>query len=78
MSVQQGPVRPEVLLLTPPFTQLNTPYPATQYLKGYLNTLGIKSQQADLGIDVFHQIFCKDGLREVFDIDAELVRGLET
>ncbi|MBK9688330.1 MAG: radical SAM protein [Saprospiraceae bacterium] len=71
-------MRPEVLLLTPPFTQLNTPYPATQYLKGYLNTLGINSQQADLGIDVFHQIFCKDGLKEVFDVDAEKVKGLET
>lgn len=78
MSVEQGNVRPEVLLLTPPFTQLNTPYPATQYLKGYLNTLGINSQQADLGIDVFHQIFCKDGLKEVFDVDAEKVKGLET
>ncbi len=77
MSLQQGPVKPEVLLLTPPFTQLNTPYPATQYLKGYLNTLGITSKQADLGIDVFHQIFCKDGLKEVFDIDAELVKSLE-
>ena len=78
MSVEQGNVRPEVLLLTPPFTQLNTPYPATQYLKGYLNTLGINSQQADLGIDVFHQIFCKDGLKEVFNVDAEKVKGLET
>ena len=27
-----------VFLITPPFTQLNTPYPATAYLKGFLNT----------------------------------------
>lgn len=66
-----------VLLVTPPFTQLNTPYPATQYLKGYLNTLGVSSRQKDLGIDVFHKIFSKEGLKEVFDIDAAKVRELE-
>ena len=27
----------DILLITPPFTQLNTPYPATAYLKGFLN-----------------------------------------
>ena len=26
-----------LLLITPPFTQVNCPYPATAYLKGYLN-----------------------------------------
>ena len=30
-----------VLFITPPFTQLNTPYPATAYLKGFLNTKNI-------------------------------------
>ena len=29
---------PKVFFITPPFTQLNTPYPATAYLKGFLNT----------------------------------------
>ena len=46
-----------VFLFTPPFTQLNTPYPATAYLKGFLNTKGIASYQADLGIEVTLQIF---------------------
>jgi hypothetical protein len=46
-----------VLLVTPPFTQLNTPYPATAYLKGFFNTKNIKSEQADLGIEVTLQIF---------------------
>ena len=41
-----------VLLITPPFTQLNTPYPATACLKGYLNTLGIKTDQMDLCLEV--------------------------
>lgn len=56
-----------VLLITPPFTQLNTPYPATAYLKGFLNTRDISSQQTDLGIEVTLQIFYKEGLEEMFN-----------
>ncbi|HYD20773.1 MAG TPA: radical SAM protein, partial [Flavipsychrobacter sp.] len=55
-----------VFLLTPPFTQLNTPYPATAYLKGFLNTKGISSFQADLGIEVTLALFCQRGLTELF------------
>lgn len=54
------------LLITPPFTQLNTPYPATAYLKGFLNTKGITSFQADLGIEVTLQFFSKQGLTTLF------------
>lgn len=56
-----------ILLLTPPFTQLNTPYPATAYIKGFLNTLGKNTFQADLGISVILRIFSKQGLEEVFE-----------
>jgi hypothetical protein len=55
-----------VFLITPPFTQLNTPYPATAYLKGFLNTKGIASYQADLGIEVTLALFCKQGLEQLF------------
>jgi len=55
-----------LLLLTSPFTQLNTPYPATAYLKGFLNTKGIASYQADLGIEVTLALFCKAGLTRLF------------
>ena len=55
-----------VFLFTPPFTQLNTPYPATAYLKGFLNTKGISSFHADLGIEVTIQLFSKKGLEELF------------
>lgn len=56
-----------VLLLTPPFTQINTPYPATAYLKGFLNTRGIESAQADLGMDVISALFSKSGLQQMFE-----------
>ncbi|HEY1114667.1 MAG TPA: radical SAM protein [Chitinophagaceae bacterium] len=55
-----------VFLVTPPFTQLNTPYPATAYLKGFLNTKGIPSYQADLGIEVTLALFCREGLTQLF------------
>lgn len=56
----------DLLLITPPFTQLNTPYPATAYLKGFLNTRNIHSYQMDLGIEVILELFTKDGLDSIF------------
>lgn len=55
-----------VFLITPPFTQLNTPYPATAYLKGFLNTRNIPAFQADLGIEVTLALFSKNGLQTLF------------
>lgn len=55
-----------IFLVTPPFTQLNTPYPATAYIKGFLNTKQISSKQADLGIETILTIFSKRGLIELF------------
>lgn len=60
-------MNPNVLIITPPFTQLNTPYPATAYIKGFLNTKGIASKQADLGIEVILKMFSKKGLTDIFD-----------
>lgn len=56
----------KVLFITPPFTQLNTPYPATAYLKGFLNTKSIASNQCDLGIEVILELFSPIGLRKLF------------
>jgi len=53
-------------MITPPFTQLNTPYPGTVYLKGFLNTKGISSYQSDLGIEVILKLFSKQGLIDLF------------
>ncbi|WP_313501757.1 B12-binding domain-containing radical SAM protein [Kaistella carnis] len=56
----------DLLLITPPFTQLNTPYPATAYIKGFLNTKNISSYQIDLGIEVILELFSKSGIEKVF------------
>jgi radical SAM superfamily enzyme YgiQ (UPF0313 family) len=58
----------KVFLITPPFTQLNTPYPATAYIKGFLNTKNIPSTQADLGIEVILKLFSKKGLQDLFEV----------
>ena len=68
----------QLLLVTPPFTQLNTPYPATAYLKGFLNTKNISAVQADLGIEVILELFSKAGLTKLFtEIEAKAVHLTE-
>ena len=56
----------KIILITPPFTQLNTPYPATAYLKGFLNTQNISSYQCDLGIETILKLFSSEGLKKLF------------
>ncbi|WP_345093742.1 radical SAM protein [Flavobacterium chungnamense] len=60
----------DLLLITPPFTQLNTPYPATAYIKGFLNTKGISAFQMDLGIEVILELFSKNGLENLFQVSS--------
>ena len=65
----------DILLITPPFTQLNTPYPATAYIKGFLNTKNISAFQMDLGIEVIIDVFSKKELIAMFQSvasDADL------
>tara|TARA_B110000208_G_scaffold34455_1_gene45476 strand:+ start:1779 stop:3965 length:2187 start_codon:yes stop_codon:yes gene_type:complete len=61
----------DLLLITPPFTQLNTPYPATAYLKGFLNTKAVASFQIDLGIEVIQELFNKKTFEILFEIAFE-------
>ena len=61
----------DLLLITPPFTQLNTPYPGTAYLKGFLNTKGIHAFQMDLGIEVILTLFSKKTFQKLFTIAAK-------
>src|SRR5438128_882253 len=58
---------PRLLLLIPPLTQLNTPYPSTAYLTGFLKRHGYDAAQADVGIEMVLALFSRGGLRRVFD-----------
>jgi hypothetical protein len=66
----------DILLITPPFTQLNTPYPATAYIKGFLNTKSISAFQMDLGIEVILELFSKKGLSDLVS-DGEIAHFSE-
>jgi hypothetical protein len=57
----------KILLIIPPLTQLNTPYPSTAYLTGFLRSRGIACEQADLGIEMVLRLFSRAGLQAVFD-----------
>ena len=63
-------MKTKLFLITPPFTQLNTPYPATAYIKGFLNTKNISATQADLGIEVILKLFSKEGLKDLFKVQS--------
>lgn len=54
------------LLLTPPLTQLNTPYPATAVLKGFLQSRGMEVDQGDLGIELVDKIYTRTTLSQLF------------
>ena len=51
-----------VLLMTPPMTQLNTPYPATAYLTGFLRSRGHSAVQRDPAIELFLEMMTTQGL----------------
>ena len=61
----------KVLLITPPFTQPNTPYPATMQLTGFLEERGVDVCQFDLGISVFTEIFTQKTLKELFSEEIQ-------
>ncbi len=54
-----------ILLVTPPMTQLNTPYPATAYLKGFLRSRNIEAAQADPALELFLRLFSREGLARI-------------
>jgi len=47
-------------------TQLNTPYPATAYLTGFLRQEGYQVSQKDLAIELFLSLLSKSGLDNIY------------
>jgi radical SAM superfamily enzyme YgiQ (UPF0313 family) len=67
-----------VLLVTPPMTQLNTPYPATAYLTGFLRAhghdLGVTATQADASLALFLRLFSAPWLERMAAVLDERAR----
>ncbi len=55
----------KVLSLIPPMTQLNTPYPSTAYLTGFLRSRGVEAVQADLALALVLRLMSRSGLAEL-------------
>ncbi len=58
----------KVLALIPPMTQLNTPYPSTAYLTGFLRGRGVDAVQADLALALVLKLFSRDGLGQIREL----------
>lgn len=58
---------PSLLLVTPPLTQINTPYPSTAYLTGFLRSRGYAVTQTDVGIEMVLALFSRPGLTRLFE-----------
>ena len=67
--------RERILLLTPPFVQLNTPYPATAQLVGWLASLGVEAEQRDLSIEVALEVLRSYGEQPLTDEVIEFLQG---
>lgn len=67
-----------ILLITPPLTQLNTPYPATAYLKGLFAAQGHEVHQLDLGIELADRVLSKEFLQSIgLEREAQLIEPVK-
>jgi radical SAM superfamily enzyme YgiQ (UPF0313 family) len=67
-----------ILSIIPPMTQLNTPYPSTAYLTGFLRSRGFKAEQADLSIAVALKLLSVEGLQAIHRQVGALARRQHT
>jgi len=61
-----------VLSLIPPMTQLNTPYPSTAYLTGFLRSRGLAASQHDLALALVLRLFSRTGLQRLREIATQV------
>ena len=57
----------DILLITPPFIQWNTPYPAASQLCAFMKQQGFQASQMDLGIELILRIYSPHGLTALFN-----------
>src|SRR6204780_5163945 len=67
-----------ILSIIPPMTQLNTPYPSTAYLTGFLRSRGFKAQQTDLSIALALKLLSVEGVQAIHGQVSMLARKQHT
>ncbi|NVO12238.1 MAG: radical SAM protein [Bacteroidales bacterium] len=58
-------MKTDILLITPPLTQLNSPYPATTQLLAYLRANSVNAAQYDLSINLADAVYSRKFLSEI-------------
>jgi radical SAM superfamily enzyme YgiQ (UPF0313 family) len=67
-----------ILSIIPPMTQLNTPYPSTAYLTGFLHSRGFKAEQTDLSIALALKLLSAHGVQAMHAQVSGLPRNRHT
>jgi radical SAM superfamily enzyme YgiQ (UPF0313 family) len=67
-----------ILSIIPPMTQLNTPYPSTAYLTGFLRSRGFHAEQTDLSIGLALRLLSVEGLHAIHEKVSALPRKHHT
>lgn len=70
------PIR--ILSVIPPMTQLNTPYPSTAYLTGFLRSRGYFAVQEDLALALVLRLLSSQGLQEISSRIAACLPDIHT
>jgi hypothetical protein len=55
----------KIFSVIPPLVQVNTPYPSTSFITGFLRALHYDATQADIGLTVMLKLFSKAGLAKI-------------
>jgi len=56
----------KAILVQPPFSQLNSPYPAVHYLEAFLRGRGVSAVAFDHSIELYRHVLSRAGLAKVF------------
>ena len=60
-----------VFTIIPPLVQLNAPYPSGAYLTSFFKKEGHDAHWADLSIELFYEIFSRNGLEKLFSLSEQ-------
>lgn len=60
-----------IITIIPPLVQLNAPYPSGAYLTSFFKKMGCNACWNDLSIELYYQIFSKEGLTELFSLTKQ-------
>ena len=61
----------QVLIITPPLVQLNSPYPSGAYLSSFFKSQGYQTLWQDLNIKLYYSIFSRQGLTRLFELSQD-------